>query len=106
MAGGWSEDGAVHKQIDATVDEWQKLGHSTTEQQQLWAQQLQMLWQDVEQDDILAAVLQVDGSVMFYFNGVETGILQDTAFGTAFFDIWLHPDTSAPKLRRQLIAAQ
>ena len=92
--------------IDATVDEWKKLGHSSAEQQQLWAALLQTLWQDVKEGDRLAALLLDDGRVQFYFNGAETGVLDDTAFGAAFFDIWLHPDTSAPKLRRQLIAAQ
>ena len=92
--------------IDATVDEWKKLGHSSAEQQQQWATQLQSLWQDVKEGDRLAALLLNDGRVQFYFNGTETGVLDDTAFGAAFFDIWLHPDTSAPKLRRQLIAAQ
>ncbi|MBU1310413.1 MAG: chalcone isomerase family protein [Gammaproteobacteria bacterium] len=92
--------------IDATVDEWQKLGHSSKAQQQQWATQLQALWQDVKEGDRLAALLLDDGRVQFYFNGTETGVLEDTAFGAAFFDIWLHPDTSAPKLRRQLIAAQ
>ncbi|WP_166837771.1 chalcone isomerase family protein [Rheinheimera pleomorphica] len=92
--------------IDATVDEWKKLGHSSAEQQQQWAAQLQTLWQDVKEGDRLAALLLDDGRVQFYFNGTETGVLDDTAFGAAFFDIWLHPDTSAPKLRRQLIAAQ
>ncbi len=92
--------------IDATVDEWQKLGHSSGEQQQQWAVQLQNLWQDVKKGDRLAALLLDDGKVQFYFNGVATGTLADIAFGKAFFDIWLHPDTSAPKLRRQLIAAQ
>ncbi|HEX5792476.1 MAG TPA: chalcone isomerase family protein [Rheinheimera sp.] len=90
--------------IDATIDEWQKLGQSSAEQQQQWALQLQTLWQDVKEGDRLAALLLEDGRVQFYFNGVETGMLADTAFGVAFFDIWLHPDTSAPKLRRQLIA--
>lgn len=91
--------------IDATVDEWKKLGHSSTEQQQQWAAQLQTLWQDVKSGDKLSALLLSDGRVQFYFNGKETGILDDTAFGAAFFDIWLHPDTSAPKLRSELMAA-
>lgn len=92
--------------IDATVDEWKKLGRSSAEQQQQWAARLQTLWQDVKEGDRLAALLLNDGRVQFYFNGVETGVLDDKAFGAAFFDIWLHPDTSAPKLRRQLLAAQ
>lgn len=90
--------------IDATADEWQKLGHSSEAQQQQWVQQLQSLWQDVKKGDTLAALLQHDGTVSFYLNGTATGVLEDSAFGAAFFDIWLHPDTSAPKLRRQLIA--
>lgn len=92
--------------IDATVDEWQKLGLTSAEQQQQWAAQLQGLWQDVKQGDRLAALLLDNGSVQFFFNGTETGILADAAFGAAFFDIWLHPDTSAPKLRRQLLAVK
>ncbi|MDP5136273.1 chalcone isomerase family protein [Rheinheimera baltica] len=91
--------------IDATVDEWQKLGFTSTEQQQQWAKLLQTLWQDVTEGDTLAALLQPDGKVTFYLNGVETGVVDDVTFGAAFFDIWLHPDTSAPKLRRELIAA-
>ena len=92
--------------IDATIDEWRKLGRSSEQQQQQWAGQLQSVWQDVKEGDTLSALLQADGSVIFYFNGEETGTLTDAGFGSAFFDIWLHPDTSAPKLRRQLIAAQ
>lgn len=92
--------------IEATVDEWQKLGLTSAEQQQQWALQLQSLWQDVKEGDRLAALLLHDGRVQFFFNGTETGILADNAFGAAFFDIWLHPDTSAPKLRRQLLAAK
>lgn len=92
--------------IDATIDEWRKLGLSSDEQHQRWASELQSLWRDVKEGDTLAALLQADGSVIFYFNGEETGTQSDADFGNAFFDIWLHPDTSAPKLRRQLIAAQ
>jgi len=92
--------------IDATIDEWRKLGFSSDEQHQQWATKLQSLWRDVKQGDTLAALLQADGSVSFYFNGEQTGTLGNADFGKTFFDIWLHPDTSAPKLRRQLIAAQ
>lgn len=89
--------------IKATVDEWQKLQQSSSEQQQQWAQQLTSLWQDVKKGDTLAAVLLADNTVEFYFNGKATGVLSDSAFGPAFFNIWLHNGTSAPKLRAQLI---
>ncbi|GHG63668.1 hypothetical protein GCM10010919_09610 [Alishewanella longhuensis] len=88
--------------IKATVDEWKKLKQTSNEQQQQWADQLATLWQDVKKGDKLAAVLLPDKSVEFYFNGTKTGILDDAAFGPAFFNIWLDSATSAPKLREQL----
>lgn len=92
--------------IDATIDQWQHLGHSSEDQQQQWAEQLQDIWQDVNKGDRLAALLQPDMSVEFFMNDEPTGRIEDSAFGPAFFDIWLHPDTSAPRLRRQLLAAR
>jgi hypothetical protein len=92
--------------IDATVDEWIKLGHSNAAQRQAWSERLQGLWRDVTKGDTLSALLQADGAVTFYLNNVETGTLVDADFATAFFDIWLHPKTSAPQLRRQLLAVQ
>lgn len=92
--------------IDATVDQWQHLGHSSDADQQQWAEQLQTIWQDVSKGDRLSALLQPDMSVEFFMNDNPTGRIAHAAFGPAFFDIWLHPDTSAPGLRRQLLAAR
>ncbi|MDX1676291.1 chalcone isomerase family protein [Arsukibacterium sp.] len=92
--------------IDATVEQWQKLDNSTAQQQQQWAERLRELWRDVEEGDQLAALLTKQGQVQFFFNGTDIGTVQDKAFAPAFFDIWLHPDTMAPDLRRKLIAAE
>ncbi|MEE1999910.1 chalcone isomerase family protein [Alkalimonas sp. MEB108] len=92
--------------IDATVDQWQHLGQSSEAQQQDWANQLKTIWQDVGRGDRLAALLQPDMTVDFFLNGEAIGRVTDTEFGPLFFDIWLHPDTSAPTLRRQLLAAR
>jgi hypothetical protein len=102
----YKRDISVDQFIDATVEEWQKLKRSTPVQHKLWSQLLQRAWRDVVEGDTLTALLHRDGSVTFYLNDTECGSITDPAFGPAFFDIWLHPDTSAPKLRRQLIAAQ
>ena len=37
--------------IDATVDEWKKLGRSTKTQQTAWASRLAILWQDVKKGE-------------------------------------------------------
>ncbi|MCH8537104.1 MAG: chalcone isomerase family protein [Alkalimonas sp.] len=92
--------------IDATIDQWQHLAQSSEDQQQQWAEQLQSIWQDVSKGDRLAALLQPDMSVEFFMNDQPTGRIDDSAFGPAFFDIWLHPDTSAPGLRRRLLATR
>lgn len=90
--------------IDATIEQWQKLQQSSPEQHQQWAEQLQALWSDVRKGDRLASLLQADGSVVFYFNGDKTGRISDPDFSSAFFNIWLHPDTTAPTLRLKLLA--
>lgn len=92
--------------ITATLEQWQKLNNVAKSQQDNWVVQLGKLWRDVDKGDKLSALMQQDGTVVFYFNGEETGKVTDTEFGPAFFDIWLSPDSSAPKLRRQLITAQ
>lgn len=91
--------------IDATVEQWQKLGHTNEQQQASWAQTLALIWRDVKKGDRLAALLTEQGIVQFYLNDNDIGSVDDKAFAPAFFDIWLHPETSAPKLRNQLLAA-
>jgi hypothetical protein len=92
--------------IDATVDQWQELGNSTEQQHQEWAAILDELWRNVTEGDKLSALLTEQGLVRFYFNDIEMGVVEDKTFSSAFFDIWLHPDTTAPKLRRKLLAAE
>ncbi|SNY46151.1 Chalcone isomerase-like [Arsukibacterium tuosuense] len=89
--------------IEATVEQWQELDRSSEQQQQQWAKSLDKLWRDVKEGDRLAALYTEQGHVQFYFNDTDIGIVEDKEFAPAFFDIWLHPDTTAPKLRRQLI---
>lgn len=92
--------------IDATVDEWKKLKHSSDAQQRQWATALENIWRDVQDGDRLSALLGKQQTVQFFLNDQPIGEITDRAFSEAFFDIWLHPDTSAPTLRRQLLATQ
>ncbi|WP_301003937.1 chalcone isomerase family protein [Arsukibacterium sp.] len=92
--------------IEATVEQWQKLGKTSEQQHKEWAASLDKLWRDVKEGDRLAALYTEQGQVQFYFNDSDIGVVEDKDFAPAFFDIWLHPDTTAPKLRRQLIAEE
>lgn len=92
--------------LSATIEQWQHLQRGDKALRTQWAAQLQPLLRDVKAGDSLSALLNKDMTVTFYFNGEQTGQLAQPQLAEAFFDIWLHPDTSATKLRRALIAAQ
>jgi hypothetical protein len=40
----------------------------------------------------------------FWLNGQALGQIADNRFSQRFFGIWLHPDTSLPAVRRELLA--
>ena len=92
--------------LSATIEQWQHLQRGDKALHTQWAAQLEPLLRDVKAGDSLSALLNKDMTVTFYFNGEVTGQLAQPQLAEAFFDIWLHPDTSATKLRRALIAAQ
>ncbi len=90
--------------IDATLEQWKIQQGAVLKAHKIWAGELNALWRDVKKGDKLTAVLRSDGIVQFYFNGESLGSTTDPAFGHTFFDIWLSEKTTAPKLRKQLLA--
>jgi hypothetical protein len=68
-----------------------------------WQQQLNQVLRDVEPGDRLIGIRNADGSATFYTPTSETGRITDRVLGQAFFDIWLHPQTSEPALRAALL---
>lgn len=90
--------------IDATMEQWKIQLGAVQKVHKIWAGELNTLWRDVKKGDKLTAVLRADGLVDFYFNDELLGRTTDPAFGFAFFDIWLSEKTTAPELRKQLLA--
>lgn len=68
----------------------------------VWGTRMEALFPDVQDGDTLLGV-QADGAARFYLNGRALGSIADAGFAQAFFDIWLHPGTSAPALRAALL---
>lgn len=91
--------------LDATQDEWDKLGLDK-QQTQTWLKELKQIWPDIKENQELSLVLAEDGSSEFYFNQAPIGAIRDKAFGASFLSIWLSPDTSYPALREQLIGVR
>jgi hypothetical protein len=90
--------------LQHTRSEWQRLGLAHEREQQ-WLQTLSQLLPDVRENDVLALVVDAQGSSAFLINGQPIGQIDDPHFGERFLDIWLAPSTSRPELRRALLGA-
>ncbi len=85
--------------VDITQSEWDKLG---VVYEPSWITAMKEIWPAVTKGDQLTVVVK-DQSSRFYFNNQFIGSVDESGFGKTFLQIWLSPDTSAPKLRRALI---
>jgi hypothetical protein len=57
----------------------------------------------VDEGRQLTGVFTPGQASQFFFDGKPIGEIADPEFGPAFFGIWLHPKTTAPKLRLALL---
>lgn len=85
-----------------TQSEWQGQGLSHAGQQE-WLETLSLLLPDVSANDVLALVVDQQGSSTFLVNGQPLGQIDDPQFGKHFLNIWLSPNTSRPELRQALL---
>ncbi|ENS5607247.1 chalcone isomerase family protein [Vibrio mimicus] len=92
--------------IDATKDQWHKLGFKEP-QTQSWLAQLQQMLPDVAMGDRLVYVSDGQSGEFFFAHDHELqysiGTIDDEAFNDAFLSIWLSPQTEYLALRNQLI---
>ncbi len=90
----------------ASIDEIRKLGIGTAAQQEAWLGAMKALFPDVDEGTQLIGVYAPGQPTRFFRDGTPIGEVADPAFGPAFFGIWLHPKTSAPKLRTALLGSK
>ncbi len=89
---------------DASVDEMKKVGVGSAAQHEAWRAAMRAVFPDVEDGTRLTGLYLPGQPTRFFRDGQPIGEVADPAFGAAFFAIWLHPKTSAPKLRAALLA--
>lgn len=90
--------------VDISLDEMRRLhGEPLGADRDRWVRALQQAFQDVQPGDQLTGLYRPDKGVRFYFGDRLTAEIPDADFGKAFFAIWLHPATNAPRLRERLI---
>lgn len=88
---------------ERSIDEMQELGYTDNAQLAQWLEQMTLAFPNITQGDILTGVVDEQQHTLFYYNGVATHKINDPEFTQAFFAIWLDPNTSQPKMRKQLL---
>jgi Chalcone isomerase-like len=90
----------------ASIDEIKKLGLGSATQHEQWLADMKKIFPDVNEGQQLTGLFTPGQASRFFFNGKHVGDIDDPEFGLAFFGIWLHPKTSAPKLRQALLGSK
>jgi hypothetical protein len=88
---------------ERSAEEMRQLGVATPEQLAAWRADMEALFPDVSKGTTLMGVHLPGEGARFYRDGRLLGTIRGADFSRAFFSIWLHPQTSAPKLRAALL---
>jgi hypothetical protein len=89
---------------ERSMAEIAKLGLVADAQRERWLTELSRMIPDVAGGDRLVGLWRPGQGMSLVHNGRPIAQSGDLALGKAFFAIWLHPDTSAPRLRQALLA--
>lgn len=103
----YQRDISKRQLLDATDEQWQKLGFTLSDRQ-TWLSELEALFPDISKGDSLTYVTDgKTGRLVYCQAGRESrqtlGDVKDERLNDAFLSIWLSPQTEFPKLRKQLI---
>ena len=97
-------DFAAKDIVKATNEQWQHLGK--TDLIGKYDKTLLALWPDIKEGETLSFLTNKQGIGTFYHNDTKLGGIDDSEFADNFLAIWLSPQTSEPKMRKQLIGEQ
>ena len=88
---------------ERSLVEMRRLGHTDAERLRRWQAEMDRVFPDIRPGDRLVGVSVPDKEARFYSQDRFLGTVADPEFARAFFAIWLHPQTSEPKLRAQML---
>lgn len=91
---------------DTSAEEIRRQGLKDEIKIAAWHRQLRRMIPNVDNNVTLAGFTNAKGHTVFLRNGVEIGSIEDADFTKYFFNIWLGPKTSQPRLRAQLTGQQ
>jgi hypothetical protein len=87
-----------------SLDEMKRQGPINARQSQAWLNAMQGLIPDVQKGDRITGVHKPEQGAEFWVNERLVGQVNDPQFAQMFFGIWLSPQTSAPEVRKALLA--
>lgn len=88
---------------ERSLDEMRGQGYRDKQQLDRWLVEMLKIFPDVKEGDELFGVRSLTGKSYFLHNGNLIGAVTDPLFADAFFGIWLAPNSSEPKMRKQLL---
>lgn len=96
---------------ERSIQEMRRVGPINTTQEQAWLRFMQQTFPNVIEGDRITGVHQpsaaggagAPGGAAFFYNGAPVGQIADADFSRYFFGIWLHPNSSEPKMRSELL---
>ena len=86
-----------------SVEEMRKVGYVDEAKLTRWGEVMAQIFPDVQQGDTLVGVSLPGKEVRFYSQEKLIATVPDAEFAKAFFEIWLSPKTSEPRLRERLL---
>ncbi|WP_427980700.1 chalcone isomerase family protein [Agarivorans sp.] len=92
--------------LEATQDEWQRLGVCQQAPCQRWLGQLAEIWPDLQQGDQLQLFAASADQATFYLNGQALGKMNDDLFSQHFLDIWLSENSRFPEQQQALVGGE
>lgn len=103
----YQRDISKQQLLDATDEQWQKLGFNQSFRQQ-WISNLTSLFPEIKKGDVLTYLTDGKEGVLIYRQAGQQrhqtlGYVKDEGLNDAFLSIWLSPQTEYPQLRKQLI---
>ena len=108
LAIDYQRDISSQQLLEATDEQWEKLGYQTPMRKQ-WLVQLKSIFPDIKKGQQLAYVTDGQTGQFYYQHKGQVdaiGTISDETLNDAFLAIWLSPNTQYPKLRKQLIGVK
>ena len=86
-----------------SLKEMHRLNLIAKDKESVWLAWMEENFPDIKKNDVLTGLYKPEEGIALYHNENVVATLNDKDFARSFFLIWLHENTSEPKLRQELL---